>query len=96
MAGRALRTAREGAGNAPEQPTVDARMQQGAERRLHAPLAGADTEVIAALPADEFPLMTGTARVARTVEAADEFAGGLDLMLRGLASRAGRVPGGRP
>jgi hypothetical protein len=41
---------------------------------------------MAALPADEFPLMRDTARHARDVPPADEFAGGLTIVLRGLAA----------
>jgi hypothetical protein len=58
-------------------------------------LAGAGTPAVAALPADEFPLMRDTARHARNVSRADEFTGGLDIMLRGLAAtRRGPAPGG--
>lgn len=49
-------------------------------------LAGAGTQAIAALPADEFPLMRDTARHARDVPPADEFAAGLTIVLRGLAA----------
>ncbi|MCA2213613.1 TetR/AcrR family transcriptional regulator [Jidongwangia harbinensis] len=50
------------------------------------PLSGPGTTVIAHLPEAEFPYMSDTARQARTVPADDEFAGGLDLLLRGLAA----------
>ncbi|MEV4345567.1 TetR/AcrR family transcriptional regulator C-terminal domain-containing protein [Actinoplanes sp. NPDC049596] len=52
-------------------------------------LAGPGTEVIAAQ--SDFPMMAETARAARAVSADREFAGGLDIVLRGL-SRSG--PGG--
>jgi AcrR family transcriptional regulator len=48
------------------------------------PLSGAGTRVMAALPADRFPLLRETAADARGVDPADEFAGGLDIVLRGL------------
>lgn len=50
------------------------------------PLAGAGTIVLAALPADAFPLLAATAADARTVTPDDEFNRGLDLLLRGLRS----------
>jgi AcrR family transcriptional regulator len=49
------------------------------------PLSGAGTRTMAALPADRFPMLRETAADAHQVEPADEFAGGLDLLLRGLA-----------
>jgi AcrR family transcriptional regulator len=60
------------------------------------PLAGSGTRVLAALPADEFPLLAQTARVARRVPADEEFHGGLTAVLNGIAgprppaSRSGR------
>ncbi|POM23745.1 Tetracycline repressor protein class E [Actinomadura rubteroloni] len=48
------------------------------------PLAGPGTGVIAALPADEFPLMAATARDAARIDAAVEFRRGLDLLLGGM------------
>ncbi|MFD8011616.1 TetR/AcrR family transcriptional regulator [Streptomyces sp. NPDC058955] len=48
------------------------------------PLAGPGTEAIAGLPADEFPLLTATAREAGRVTPDEEFFGGLRLLLRGL------------
>lgn len=60
------------------------------------PLAGAGTDVIAALPAAEFPLMSETARAARSVPADDEFAGGLDLVLRGLSDVLAQAVGDSP
>ncbi|MGW6844318.1 TetR/AcrR family transcriptional regulator C-terminal domain-containing protein [Streptomyces sp. NPDC054958] len=49
------------------------------------PLAGPGTIAIAALPEDEFPYMSATARDARAVTPDREFEGGLTLLLRGLA-----------
>ena len=61
------------------------------------PLDGAGTRTMAALPAADFPLLRATASRATTVSPGDEFAGGLAVVLRGLAagqvSRSGRVPG---
>jgi AcrR family transcriptional regulator len=51
------------------------------------PLAGHGTAVIAALPTDEFPYMSDTARNAATVDADTEFRGGLGILLAGLACR---------
>jgi AcrR family transcriptional regulator len=48
------------------------------------PLAGPGTATIAGLPADEFPRMRETARLAQQVPTDEEFHGGLELMLRGL------------
>jgi AcrR family transcriptional regulator len=50
------------------------------------PLAGVGTQVMAALPAVTFPLLRETASVARDVHPDDEFAGGLAILLRGLAA----------
>lgn len=50
------------------------------------PLSGAGTRTMAALPADRFPLLGETAADAARVDSADEFTGGLDLLLRGLAA----------
>ncbi|ADL49296.1 TetR family transcriptional regulator [Micromonospora aurantiaca] len=50
-------------------------------------LSGPGTAVIAALPRDEFPLLAETAREAGAVAPEDEFGGGLDLLLDGLARR---------
>ncbi|MFG1989620.1 TetR/AcrR family transcriptional regulator [Actinoplanes sp. NPDC048988] len=55
-------------------------------------LDGPGTEAIAAQT--DFPIMRETARAARDVSPEREFAGGLDVVLRGL-SRSGREPGGR-
>jgi AcrR family transcriptional regulator len=49
------------------------------------PLAGPGTIAIAALPAADFPLMRENGQIARSVPPDDEFAGGLDIVLRGLA-----------
>ena len=49
------------------------------------PLAGTGTRVLAELPAVEYPLLSATARSARHVSADDEFVGGLDVLLEGLA-----------
>ncbi|MEQ4301261.1 TetR/AcrR family transcriptional regulator C-terminal domain-containing protein [Plantactinospora sp. B6F1] len=48
-------------------------------------LAGPGTGVIAGLPPDEFPHLGETAQYARRIEPAEEFDGGLDIVLRGLA-----------
>jgi AcrR family transcriptional regulator len=48
-------------------------------------LSGAGTAVLAALPADRFPLLAETARAAGGIPAAAEFRGGLDVVLAGLA-----------
>ncbi|MDN5919126.1 MAG: TetR/AcrR family transcriptional regulator C-terminal domain-containing protein [Pseudonocardia sp.] len=50
----------------------------------HGPLAGAGTAVLAALPAEEFPILSETARQARTLSPEQEFQRGLDVVLRGL------------
>jgi len=49
------------------------------------PLAGAGTAAMAALPRAQFPHLADTARHARSIGADDEFEGGLDVLLRGLA-----------
>ncbi|GAA0482497.1 TetR family transcriptional regulator [Paractinoplanes deccanensis] len=54
-------------------------------------LGGTGTETIAAQT--DFPMMRDTARAARHVSPEDEFAGGLDIVLRGL-SRSGPAPAG--
>ncbi|MFD7499491.1 TetR/AcrR family transcriptional regulator [Streptomyces sp. NPDC059850] len=48
------------------------------------PLSGEGTVAVAALPPDEFPYMSETARHARSVSAEREFIGGLTVLLRGL------------
>lgn len=48
-------------------------------------LADPGTAVIAALPREDFPLLAETARAAGAVGPDDEFDGGLDLLLGGLA-----------
>ncbi|MEV5752537.1 TetR/AcrR family transcriptional regulator [Actinoallomurus sp. NPDC052308] len=55
------------------------------------PLSGAGTRRIAALPAEEFPLMAETGRLAAQVSADQEFRAGLAVLLDGLerATRAG-------
>jgi AcrR family transcriptional regulator len=59
------------------------------------PLSGAGTVTIGALPRTEFPLMAATARQAREIGPDEEFTGGLELLLRGLATApAGPAPGG--
>jgi AcrR family transcriptional regulator len=50
-------------------------------------LAGQGTDAIAGLPGAEFPYLTETARHARGVGPDEEFGGGLDILLRGLAQR---------
>lgn len=52
------------------------------------PLSGAGTVAIAQLPPTQFPHMTETARAARRVGPDEEFGGGLDIVLRGLAAQA--------
>jgi AcrR family transcriptional regulator len=49
-------------------------------------LSGAGTDTLAELPPADFPLMAATAAAARGVGPDDEFAGGLEIMLRGLAA----------
>lgn len=53
-------------------------------------LGGPGTAVIAALPRAEFPLLAETARAAAAVGPDDEFGGGLDLLLDGLARQLDR------
>ncbi|GAA1012767.1 TetR family transcriptional regulator [Acrocarpospora pleiomorpha] len=50
------------------------------------PLAGPGTQAIADLPPTEFPYMSETAGHARTVNADEEFRGGLANLLRGMTS----------
>jgi hypothetical protein len=64
------------------------RMRWGALQLAYlGPLAGHGTAVIAALRADEFPYMSGTARSAANVDPDTEFRGGLTILLAGLACR---------
>ncbi|MER7542849.1 TetR/AcrR family transcriptional regulator C-terminal domain-containing protein [Spirillospora sp. NPDC127506] len=51
------------------------------------PLEGEGTAAIAALPADEFPHLTETARHARRLGPDEEFRGGLAAVLRGLGAQ---------
>ncbi|RNF87162.1 TetR/AcrR family transcriptional regulator [Streptomyces botrytidirepellens] len=53
------------------------------------PLAGEGTVAVSALPPDEFPYMSETARHARNVSAEQEFIGGLTVLLRGLRPAPG-------
>jgi len=55
------------------------------EGQYRGPLAGPGTEVLAALPADEFPYLAETAKQARSVSAETEFREGLAIVLRGLS-----------
>ena len=55
-------------------------------------LSGAGTVTISELSPGDFPLMAATAGTARAVGPDEEFAGGLEIMLRGLA--ASRTPAG--
>ncbi|MEV3987666.1 TetR/AcrR family transcriptional regulator [Streptomyces sp. NPDC049837] len=48
------------------------------------PLSGEGTVAISALPPEEFPYMSETARYARNVSPDEEFLGGLAVLLRGL------------
>ncbi len=48
------------------------------------PLTGAGTAAMAALPQAQFPHLSDTARHARSIDADEEFDGGLDVLLRGL------------
>ncbi|OZI61597.1 TetR/AcrR family transcriptional regulator [Bordetella genomosp. 11] len=50
------------------------------------PLKGQGTEVMAALPEDEYPLLAATARIARGIEPGTEFRDGLAVVVRGLRS----------
>lgn len=52
------------------------------------PLAGPGTDQIARLPEAQFPLLAETARNAQQVSSAEEFRGGLELLLRGLGAPA--------
>ncbi|MET9320315.1 TetR/AcrR family transcriptional regulator [Streptomyces sp. NPDC003038] len=57
----------------------------GAIQQEHlGPLEGAGTAAIAALPAEQYPYMSETARGARSLTRDREFHGGLDLLLGGL------------
>lgn len=47
-------------------------------------LAGPGTQALAELPADEFPLLSETARTARGIGPGEEFRRGLDILLRGM------------
>ncbi|MFJ9345328.1 TetR/AcrR family transcriptional regulator C-terminal domain-containing protein [Streptomyces sp. NPDC101237] len=47
------------------------------------------------LPPDAFPHLAAAARTARTLDADQEFLGGLALLLDGLEGRTGPGPGGR-
>jgi hypothetical protein len=49
-------------------------------------LSGAGTVAISELSPADFPLMAATAGVARTVGPDEEFAGGLEIVLRGLTA----------
>ncbi|MGW0392346.1 TetR/AcrR family transcriptional regulator [Streptomyces sp. NPDC003042] len=49
-------------------------------------LSGAGTTAITALPPDEYPYLSATARTARSVTPDQEFHGGLALLLRGLSA----------
>lgn len=65
----------------------------------YGPLSGSATVTMAGLPADEFPMMADTARHAGAVGRDDEFLGGLEFLLSGLAEAAGRAdrgPGAPP
>ncbi|MET8777864.1 TetR/AcrR family transcriptional regulator C-terminal domain-containing protein [Nocardia sp. NPDC050713] len=53
----------------------------------YASIAGPGTATIAALSTDEFPLLVQTAGQARTMSIDDEFYGGVEIVLRGLAPR---------
>ncbi|MEO3923653.1 TetR/AcrR family transcriptional regulator C-terminal domain-containing protein [Micromonosporaceae bacterium B7E4] len=59
-------------------------------------LAGAGTRAIAGLPPDEFPHLTETARYARRIGPAEEFDGGLDILLRGLLDPPAQVDPSAP
>lgn len=47
-------------------------------------LAGPGTQVLAELPADQFPLLSETAQTARGIGPVEEFRRGLDILLHGL------------
>ncbi len=51
----------------------------------HAALRGEGTAAMANLSPEQFPLLARTARVARGVSPEEEFGGGVDILLRGLA-----------
>ncbi|MEV1006727.1 TetR/AcrR family transcriptional regulator [Streptomyces sp. NPDC049881] len=56
------------------------------------PLAGPGTGILAALPADRYPLLAATAADAGHLPADEEFARGLDLLLRGLRAETDARP----
>ena len=57
----------------------------GALQAQHrAPLDGAGTKAISALPADEYPLLADAARIAEAIDPDEEFRGGIAILLRGL------------
>jgi hypothetical protein len=57
-----------------------------------AALADEGTQVMAELPASQFPMLSATARAARSITVEREFAEGLDIYLDGLAARIGANP----
>lgn len=56
--------------------------------RTYGPLTGAGTQILAELPADRFPHLAATARVASGIDPDEEFRAGIDLLIRGLRPRA--------
>lgn len=48
------------------------------------PLAGKGTQALAALPKSDYPLLSETAKAAKSVTVDQEFEGGLTLLLKGL------------
>jgi AcrR family transcriptional regulator len=58
----------------------------------HSPLTGTGTAALAALPADDFPLLAATATTAREVGPDDEFRLGLAVVIRGLRPGNGIHP----
>ncbi|MGE2734005.1 TetR/AcrR family transcriptional regulator [Mycolicibacterium vaccae] len=65
--------------------TVLAYVLGALQNHYYAPLAGAGTDVIAALPAAQYPRLAATARHARDVAVEDEFRRGFAIVLAGLA-----------
>ncbi len=63
----------------------------GALQNTHfGPLSGAGTSAMAALSAEEFPLLAATAADAGEVSADEEFSGGLAAVLRGISGTGTR------
>ncbi len=55
------------------------------QNEYYGPLAGAGTAAMAELSTEDFPLLVETASEARTLPSSEEFHGGLEIVLAGLA-----------